>query len=305
MSISSLFNPSSPYALPTLRLFLWVLVLMAGVFAVVTALVLYSVFRFRSTPGDGDPPAPGENPGMEIAWIGGAAVLLLVLLIPTVVTMREVDPPAGARSPDLVVIGHQWWWEVRYPRSGAVAANEIHLPVRRPFLVRVESADVIHDFWLPQLTRKIDMTPGHPDDVWLEADGAGVYLGACVEYCGAEHAWMRLRVIAEPEAAFEAWLQDQRRPAPPPTTPEALAGARLFRQDACESCHAAGIAVGPDLSHVAGRETLAGGVLANTPANLARWLADPQAVKPGSLMPNFHLTSGPLHSLVAYLETLK
>jgi cytochrome c oxidase subunit 2 len=188
---------------------------------------------------------------------------------------------------------------------GIVPANAIHLPVGRQFLVHLDSADVIHDFWVPQLARKMDMTPGHPDDISLQADRPGEYVGACVEYCGAEHAWMRILVIADPPAAFEAWQRRQRRPAPPPATADAIAGAGLFQQYVCQACHAAGVAVGPDLDHLASRRMLAAGVLPNTPANLVRWLRDPQALKPGSLMPDFHLTDADARKLVAYLETLQ
>lgn len=300
---SSPFNPASPLALPTLRLLLLVLALGGAVFLLVAAVVLYAALRFRRRAPGGDARAGRDRRGIEIVWVAGAALLLLLIFVPTVRTMRAIDPPPGGRSPDLVVVGHQWWWEIRYPRAGAVTANEIHVPTGRLLLLRVESADVIHDFWVPQLTRKIDATPGHPDEVWIEAGAAGTYLGACVEFCGVEHAWMRIRVVAESPPVFAAWQAGQRARPPAPATPEARAGKQLYDRLACGSCHAAALAVGPELEHLASRQTLGAGVSPNTPERLEAWLADPQAVKPGVLMPNFHLTPDQIRQLIAYLET--
>ncbi|HKV45362.1 MAG TPA: cytochrome c oxidase subunit II [bacterium] len=303
MPIGSLLSSASPQAQATGHLLVFVLALGGAVFALVAGIIVVAAVRFRDRPGRAEPVQDPGRPKAEIAWVAGAGALLLVIFVPTVVTMRIVDPPTGRRIPDLVVTGHQWWWEVGYPGQGIVTANEIHIPVDRPLLVHLVSADVIHDFWVPQLARKMDLTPGYPTDIWLQADTPGVYLGACAEFCGAEHAWMRIRVIAEPAPAFAAWVQQQRQPPPPPQGPEAAVGVQLYQEDTCGSCHATG--VGPDLSHLASRGTLAAGRLENTPAELARWLADPQAVKPGSLMPNFHLSPADVRALVAYLETLK
>jgi cytochrome c oxidase subunit II len=303
LEIGSVFAPASPMAEAILRLLYLLAVLGAGVLLVIGAVVIISAIRFRDRGGP--LPEPGERRRAEIYWILGAALLLVVILVATVRTMRAVDPPVEGRSPDLLVTGHQFWWEVRYPASGVVAANEIHIPVGRPLLLRVESADVIHNFWVPQLARKIDATPGHPVTMWLQADAPGVYLGACGEFCGVEHAWMRIRVIADTAEAFAAWQEAQSRAPARPATRDAVAGERLFTQLACANCHASTVAVGPDLNHLASRQTLAGGVISNTPDNLARWLANPNAVKPGSLMPDFHLGERDVRQLVAYLETLR
>jgi len=303
LEIGSVFSPASPMAEATLRLLFLLLVLGTGVLVVVAAIVVISAIRFRDRGRE--LPEAAERRKAEVLWILGAAVLLLIVLVPTVQTMRIVDPPAGARAPDLIVIGHQFWWEVRYPASGVVAANEIHIPAGTALLVRVESADVIHNFWVPQLARKIDATPGHPVAMWLQATRPGVFLGACGEFCGVEHAWMRIRVIAHTAPQYAAWHEAQVRPPARPVAPDAVAGERLYQQLACATCHASSVAVGPDLTHLASRETLAGGVIENTAANLTRWLANPDAVKPGSLMPNFHLGAREVGELVAYLETLK
>jgi cytochrome c oxidase subunit 2 len=226
--------------------------------------------------------------------------------------MNESDPMrASGQQPDLTVIAHQWWWEVRYPNSGVVAANEIHIPVGRRLFMRLESADVIHDWWVPALGRKMDAIPGHPNDLWLEADSPGSYQGTCAEYCGAEHAWMRILVIAESEGDFEKWSVRQLQPAS--QTPEAentRAGDQLFQQLTCPSCHSTttsstDVEIGPNLAHIASRQTLAAGRLENTPANLIAWLSDPQSVKPDCHMPNFQLTQDQVAQLTAYLETLQ
>jgi cytochrome c oxidase subunit 2 len=206
-------------------------------------------------------------------------------------------------------VGHQWWWEVRYP-SGVATANEIHIPVGQPLLVRLEAADVIHDFWVPPLARKMDAVPGHSNSFWMSADAPGEYRGTCAEYCGAQHAWMRLLVVAEPPAAFDAWQRAQLAPAAPPASDASARGERIFRDEACGSCHTvAGRGfdgrVAPDLTHVASRTTLGAGVTGATPDDLRAWLHDPQSVKPGCRMPDFKLTDAQVSDLVAYFEERK
>jgi cytochrome c oxidase subunit 2 len=162
---------------------------------------------------------------------------------------------------------------------------------------------VIHDFWAPELGRKIDIVPGHPNRLWIEADRDGTYLGACAEFCGNEHAWMRFMVIAEPPEQFAAWMKEQMAAPPMPATTDEQLGAKIYRERICTNCHVNG--VGPDLTHVASRRTLAAGALDNTPVNLADWLRDPDHFKPGSNMPNFKLSDDEVRALVAYLETQK
>ena len=190
---------------------------------------------------------------------------------PVVGEAHRVPIGAGTgQDADLVVVGHQWWWEVRYPGSGAVTANEIHVPVGRKLRVRVEAADVIHSFWVPQLAPKMDMVPGHPNFLWLQADHAGTYEGACSEFCGDQHAWMRFIVIAEPESQFKLWLEHQARPAQNPTTESSQAGKNFFFAQTCANCHAIGgtsavaATAGPDLTHLANRKQLAAGIVWTT-----------------------------------------
>jgi len=304
------FNPASPQAADIQSLFFVMLLVAAVIMAIVTGLVAYITVRFRARPGDGEPHQEFGRPRLEIAWTLASLAVVTGLFLLTIRTMRAADPPPGARSPDVVVIGHQWWWEVRYPASGAVTANEIHLPVGVRSLLRLQSADVIHDLWLPRLGRKMDMIPGHPNYVWLQPRAAGTYLGACSEYCGAQHAWMRLRVVAQPADEFDAWSRRQLAAPVAPAGGAAAAGARLFQNLTCPNCHAitgtgAAARIGPDLTHLAERETLGAGVLDNTRANLTAWLADPQRVKPGSYMPNLQLSDAQVAELVAYMETLR
>lgn len=312
MQSSSPFNPASTLAQPIAHLFLVVGIVMMAILLLVTVLVLYVCFRYRQRPDGRKPRQEFGRVGLEVAWTVAPLLLLLYIFTMTVQAMRGSDPGISTeRQPDMVIVGHQWWWEARYTNTGVVAANEIHIPVGRLLLVRLESADVIHDWWVPQLGRKMDAIPGHPNPVWLKADIAGTYLGTCAEYCGAEHAWMRIRVIAEPEADFESWSRHQlEAPAADNSTDDVAKGASLFQEFTCANCHSisgtpARGKIGPDLTHLAERQTLGAGRIENTPANLAEWLSDPQLVKPGIHMPNFQMTSDEIRELTAYLETLR
>jgi cytochrome c oxidase subunit 2 len=258
-----------------------------------------------------------ERRGNGMRWIGIGVVLTSVPLAITLVwtigaLANTVGPP---RRPGLVldVTGHQWWWQVDYngatPSERFATANEIHIPVGEKVLVRLHGADVIHSFWVPKLSGKTDAIPGQTNLSWIEADRPGVYRGQCTEYCGAEHARMGFEVVAEPPAQFERWRAAQLQTAPPPATPAQLRGAQLF-QFRCSLCHAvrgtnAASHYGPDLSHIASRRMIAAGMLPNNPGTLTGWIENPQAVKPGALMPDQHLSGQQLTDLTAYLETLK
>jgi cytochrome c oxidase subunit II len=312
MQTDSGFLRDSALAQPISHLFLIVGIVMAAILLLVTVLVLYASFRYRHGSANKLPRQEFGRPSLEILWTVGPVVVLVFIFVATIRAMKEPDPRFSAnQQPDLVIVAHQWWWEARYMKSGVVAANEIHLPVGRRLFVRLESADVIHDWWVPQLGRKMDAVPGHPNFLWLEADSPGFYSGTCAEYCGAEHAWMRIGVIAEAEPAFERWAEHQLEvPSQLPTGSDAAQGAELFQQLTCGNCHAiAGSSaqgrIGPDLTHIGSRQTLAAGRFQNTPANLALWLTDPQAVKPDSHMPIFQLADPQVRKLSAYLETLQ
>jgi cytochrome c oxidase subunit 2 len=225
-------------------------------------------------------------------------------------TIHASDPPKTGRKPDLKVIGHQWWWEAEYPQSGVITANEIHIPIGKDLLVEVDGYDVIHDFWVPELGRKIDAVPGHPNHIWIRADEPRVYQGVCAEFCGSEHTWMRMIVVAEPQAAFDAWQTAQLATPPQPSGGAAAEGLELVKTESCLNCHAiSGLPghknIGPDLTHIASRRILASGAIDNSPENLFKWLKDPESIKPESHMPNFQLSDDRANALVAYMETLK
>ena len=299
--------PRSPQAGAIADLFLTTLAICAVIFLLVTGLVVYCIARFRDR-GGAEPVQVEGHKRLEIAWTIAPVLVLVWLLVLTMRAMSLSDPPVD-RAPDVTVIGHQWWWEARYP-SGVVTANEIHIPVGKPLVVRVESSDVVHDFWVPDLGRKIDAIPGRPTSIWMQASEPGTYLGACAEYCGVQHAWMRILVVAEAPDAFAAWERRELSPplAPAPGLP--ARGAAVFREMTCVKCHAVGRAedgprVGPDLTHLAARTTLGAGVLRNGHDELTRWLRDPQGVKAGCHMPDAQLTDEQLAALVAWFETLR
>ncbi|MFN2275766.1 MAG: cytochrome c oxidase subunit II [Anaerolineales bacterium] len=308
---NSPFAPVSEFARAISGLFSLTLVIGGAIFLLVLLLVVYAAIRFRSRGEGGYPAQVMGRRKLEIAWTVAPGLLLVGLFALTVRVMVIADPshPAGD-TPDMEIIAHQWWWEVRYPSSRAVTANEIHIPVGKRMLVRLESADVIHDFWVPQLGRKMDATPGHPTTFWLAADVPGTYLGTCAEFCGLQHANMHIRVIAESPEAFNQWIEDQVAIPPAPTDGKTAQGAELFQQLPCSNCHTiagtdAGGDIGPDLTHVSQRQTLGAGVIENSTANLVAWIRDPQGIKPGINMPDLHLSSEQIDELVAYLEANK
>ena len=204
----------------------------------------------------------------------------------------------------------QWWWEMQYSKYNITTANELHIPVKQNLLMRIESADVIHDWWVPDLGRKIDAIPGTSNYSWIEASDTGEYKGACSEYCGTQHAGMRILVISESKDEFDRWIQEQQKVPSFPADSIGQRGMKLFMEKTCASCHsisgtAANSHIGPDLTHLASRKTLISGVLTNTPKNLYLWLQNPQKLKEGSHMPNFILSNSELEALVKYLEELK
>lgn len=303
--------PDSPQARSIYNLGIIASAIFAVIFAIVTSIVVFALMRFRWREGLPDPRQYPGNRKIEIIWTVIPCIIVVILFTLTAKAMRIADPPP-APAPDIVVTGHQWWWEMRYPKSGIVVADEIHIPVGRPWSLQLESADVLHEFWVPELGRKMTAVPGHPNHIWIEADHAGAYLGMCTEFCGTEHAWMHFLVVAEPEPEFQAWQAAQLRPAivPAPADEAATKGSALFQQMSCSACHAihgthADARVGPDLTHFASRRLLGGGVAENTPENVRRWISNPQKMKPGAFMPDFKFTSEQINQLAAYLETLK
>jgi cytochrome c oxidase subunit 2 len=283
------------------------LVIAAVVFLVVAVGVILSLVRFRSRGvTTAEPKQVFGSQKLEILWTVVPLLIASGLFVVTVRAMVSIDAPQDSdRPPDLVITGHQWWWEARYP-NGVVVPWDIHIPASRKLRARIESADVIHDFWVPDLARKMDAVPGRWSYIWLEADTPGIYAGTCSEFCGAQHAWMRFRVIAQPEQDFEAWLNDEAKA----TRNEVPDPAELLFRNKCERCHtvvatAPSSGKGPSLAHLASREFLGGGISRNTPENLTLWLTDPQAAKPGNRMPKVPLTGAERTMILGYLESLR
>lgn len=303
-------NPFSPQAAAISHLFVAILIILGLIFALVAGLVIFAIVRYRDRPGASEPRQVFGSRRLEIAWTIAPIVLLALIAVFMIRAIEASDPPVGDQQPDLRVTGHQWWWEVQYPKSGAITANEIHIPVGKAMLVQVDSADVIHDFWVPELARKIDAVPGHINNVWIRADNPGVYQGVCAEFCGSEHTWMRMIVVAEQQSDFDAWQNAQLATPTAPAGGPAAQGLQVLKDETCLNCHAIsglpnGKRIGPDLTHLAGRRILAAGAAPNDPQSLFRWLKDPASIKPESHMPNFQLSDDNVNALVAYMETLK
>ena len=310
--------PKSHQAQDIATLFWWMTGIAFAGLGVVVALLLLAWKRSgrRGAGGDTEGPKPGERLGWYVVVIGGVVVPIVLIsalfVVANLFVIKTTEAPAAnATRRTIRVIGHQWWWEVRYPGTSAVTANEIHIPVRTPVRVEVRTADVIHSFWVPELNRKIDTLPGTTNVIELYADAVGRYRGQCAEFCGLQHAHMGIWVYADPPAKFDRWLARQSRPTAPPSGSLATAGRAAFLGGACSTCHqirgtSATSAVGPDLTHVADRHTLAALTIPNTPAYLHDWIRDSQRFKPGNQMPSFKgLSEQELRGLVAYLEGLK
>jgi cytochrome c oxidase subunit 2 len=306
--LDPVLSPASPQAKALSDLFGVTLIVCGVIFLLIVGLIAWCLVRFRDRAGNPEPNQTTGNSKMEIGWTVASALVLVFLFVLTARAM-QVSDPAPLRGSDLTVIGHQWWWEIRYP-DGTVTANEIHIPIGSDILVGIGSADVIHSFWVPQLGRKIEAIPGRVNQIWIRADHPGEYFGTCAEFCGEQHAWMRILVIAQPPDEFKAWLKQEAVRAPPAESGAAGMGETFFREQACMVCHDVGgdhanTPVGPDLTHFAGRRTIGAGVAPNTDTDLRRWLKNPQQVKPGCHMPDFRLTPTEVEDLRAYLDTLK
>lgn len=272
----------------------------------VVLLVLYflwSATRRTSDLGDNDN-------RLLVKWgIAGPGIILALVLGASVMTSASVDRAAPDEALRIEVIGHQWWWEVRYPGNDFVTANEAHIPVGEEVTFRVTTEDVIHSFWVPPLGGKVDMIPGQTNELVLEADRSGTYTGRCAEFCGLQHAKMSFVVVAEERDDFDSWIAQQQRPASATASLSERAGEQVFLGSACVYCHAiegtaASGRIGPDLTHLASRRTLGAGQVPNTRGNLAGWILDPQSIKPGNKMPPTNLDGPELQALLDYLESL-
>jgi len=310
MHTSNALDPQSPQARAIYDLGIVATIVFVLIFVVVTGGIVYAIFRFRGREGEPDPKQFAGSEKVEIIWTVIPFLIVGFLFVLTLRGMNRADPPP-APSPDLVVTGHQFWWQADYPASGVVTANEIHIPAGKPLSVRLDSKDVLHEFWVPKLARKMTTVPGQPNHIWLQADKPGIYIGQCSEFCGTQHAWMRILVVADEPSKFEEWQLAQLQPGQAPTSDATLKGLALFKTSTCINCHAirgiagADLRVAPDLTHVGSRKQLGAGILENTPANMRLWLKSPQHIKPGALMPDFNFTDEQLDQLSAYLSTLQ
>ena len=293
---------------------LWWIMLWActAIFIAVVAALYLAVRRGRSA----DLSRPSED-SMRTGVILATTISLVILfglLVASTVTSRAIGSLTDTDAVAIQLTGYQWWWHAEYvqpqPSLQITTANELHIPVGRPVVLTLRSADVIHSFWVPRLHGKIDLIPGRANTIWLRADSAGIFRGQCAEYCGVQHAHMALVVVAEPPDRFDAWLNGQRQAASPPATPEQARGQEIVERGSCALCHTirgtvAGGRTAPDLTHFASRSTIGAGAVPNTRDQLAGWIADPQHVKPGNKMPATGLSTGDLQSALAYLETLR
>jgi cytochrome c oxidase subunit 2 len=296
----------------------WVMMAVAfGGLALITGLLVFAWVRRgrRGFGADPDDPHPGEKPSWFVV-VGLGVVFPLIVVVAlfivgdwAIVNVTQA-PAASSTAMTVDAVGHQWYWEFRYPGTKAVTADEMHIPVDTRINLVATTADVIHSFWVPELNRKIDTLPGQQNRILLYSNKVGVFRGQCAEFCGLQHAHMGMLVFVQPKAQFQAWLKKQAAPASAPATALGRRGEQVFLSGPCSSCHtirgtpARGF-VGPDLTHLASRTTLAGVTIPNSRGYLSRWVVDSQYFKPGNAMPNFHLSGSQLQSLVSYLGGLK
>ncbi len=308
----STLNPQSEQSRQITTLWWWMLAVASIVF--IGAVAMLVLARLRHRPGL---PFVGEREGVSVGLVVGFGFILPVVVLIALFIVANIGvakttsaPKRGSTSLTVHVIGHQWFWEVRYPGTTAYTANEIHIPTGTRVNVVASTDDVIHSFWVPELNRKIDMIPGRSNRVLLYAKRVGTYRGQCAELCGLQHAHMAFSVFADPPSRFRGWLANEARPARAPATAAERAGRNTFMADQCASCHTlrgtpARGAVGPDLTHFGGRTSIAANTLVNNPRNLAEWIRDPQHLKPGNRMPDLNIGPSDVSALTAYLESLR
>jgi cytochrome c oxidase subunit 2 len=313
MSPTNIFTPVSTPAESIFGLSIFVFSTVAGIFVVVFALLVYAVVRFRSQSSSRTEPAQiYGSTQVELAWtVIPVLIVVALFLAATRVILAVQNAPHPPGAIEVTVIGHQYWWEYRYPGLNIVTANELHVPVSdpahpTPTFLTLLSADTDHSFWVPRLGGKTDLIPNHPNHMWIDPHETGLFLGQCAQYCGTQHAKMLLRVYVQSREEFDRWVREQQQ------TPQdgASAGERVFRSTACVNCHTVSGTpaigkFGPDLTHLMSRDTIAAGAAPNTPQTLRLWIKNPDAIKPGSKMPAMGLSDHDLDAVTAYLETLR
>ena len=309
-AVPSIFSPASTPADSVFHLSLFVLSICAAIFLVVFSLLAYAVVRYRRRANDDgtEPPQIYGSNQVELAWTIIPVLIVVVLFLAAARVIHAVEDakmPPG--TTEVVAIGHQFWWEFRYPQQGIVTANELHVPVGKPTHLTLMSADVDHSFWVPKLAGKTDLIPNRVNNMWIDPHETGVYIGQCAQYCGTQHAKMLLRVIVDSPADYDKWLVNEKQS---PVQEEGVAtGRRVFETTACVNCHTvAGTnakgTFGPDLTHLMSRSTIAAGAANNTKENLHLWVKEPDAIKPGCLMPAMQMSEQDIDAVTAYLMTL-
>ena len=310
--LQSIENPASTQAEKINKLFNYFNVAALCMLLLVCFLVVFICIKFKEKKGDErEPKQTAGNRKVETLMIGIPTLLLIWFFYQSLETMNAVASPVPSnKEADIIITGHQWWWEVDYPKAHVVTANEVHLPVGKQLLMEMRSADVIHDWWVPQLGNKMDLVPKINNYLWVNINKPGKYIGACSEFCGAQHAWMRINVIAENQNDFQTWLAENSKDAIVPKDSLSIKGAEIFQTQTCAGCHriqgtAATSAIGPDLTHIASRATLLTGLMKNNETDLYKWINDPQKIKPGALMPDFQYGKDTVNAIVHYLVQLK
>lgn len=293
------------------ELFQYFLVVAASIFLLVVGYTFYYVFKYSNKKQPETPQQEEGSERIEIILATIATVITGVFVYLTITSINTIQKIPDNPKPFLEITGHQWWWEAKYPQSGVITANQIYIPTGKRILLKLTSADVVHDWWVYKLGRKMDMIPGRYNYMYMYADKPGEYLGACSEFCGVEHARMRIRVIALKPKDFKVWQQHQLQPVVSKTK-DALfeKGKKLFEEKTCTNCHAINGTpykedIGPNLTHFGSRKRFLADMLVNNKKNLTAWITNPQKVKPGAKMPNFILSKSEIKALVTYLHNLK
>ena len=319
---TSIFSPFTTPGREINGLSYFVLAITAGIFLVVSILLIHVITRYRARPNDkSEPPQVFGSLQIELSWTIIPTLIIVVLFLGTARVLFSIqDAPRPATALDVVVTGHQFWWEFQYPQYGVVTANELHVPLStaaapRATFMKLTSADVIHSFWVPALNGKTDLLPNRVNEMWIDPQSPGLYVGQCAQFCGAQHAKMLLRVYVDTPEQFQKWIAGQQKTQSELNTSDAAqADAKLgqadFEREACFACHTISGTMafgrnGPDLTHLMSRETLASGIIPNNAQNLKAWIANPDTFKPGSLMPALHLSDRENAEITAYLLTLK
>jgi len=306
----SIFDSASPQAEKIKGLDYGFIIAAACILLLIIGLTLFITIRYRYKSNNKEPKQTTGNRKLEILMVGIPLLLVIGFFFWSLNTMSAILPERGTHTPDIIITGHQWWWQASYPGTSVNTANEIHLPVGKKILMQLEAADVIHDWWVPSLGGKMDMIPGMHNFLWVTINKPGIYEGTCSEFCGQQHAWMRIRVVAQTEDNYQKWLKSHELSAVKPTDTLAKLGEALFMNASCSNCHsirgtAANGMQGPDLTHFGSRQTMLTGMMDNTNENINKWLTDPQKVKPGAHMPRFIFGPDSVRALTAYLKQLK